>query len=198
MRSYSVPSKDEVDEQKTTRVVLPGNEQYIAEIIEVEEIRKADYDGNMRDFLKVKFNVLTFRDGTPLEDINGDTITDGRWLWRDIDFGRVTFMRDGTPSLARQFFLSVMGIADMNAKVPNVTDEDMLGAKVILTVVVYQKRDGNQGNKITAISPVSRRGRAAQQAQPASEPKNEEPPAMSEEFQAAVADLVNLGDEDAA
>ena len=188
-----MPSKEEVEEQQVTRVPLPGNEQYIAKIIEVEEVTKADYDGNMRDFLKVKFDIQRFRDGTDLEDINGDPVQGGRWIWRDIDFERVTFMRDGTPSLARQFFLSVKGIADMNAKVPNVTEEDMLGTDVVLTIVVYQRRDGQQGNKISAISPLSRRGRAAVAEQPAAA---DEPPAMSEEFSAAVADLVGMTPED--
>lgn len=175
------------------RTPLIGGEQYIAEVIEVEEITRPNFDGKMQDFLKVKFNVESFRDGGALEDINGDPVEGGRWVWKDVDFERVGFKQDGTPSIARQFFMSVMGIADMTAKVPAVTMDDMMNKKVVLTLIVYQKKNGDQANRITVISPLSQRGRRkAQQETPA-----QEPAALPEEMQAAIDGLANMTEDEA-
>jgi len=196
-RSYSVPSQEEIEENSGgDRVALPGNEQYLAEVVELEDITKPNFDGKMQDYLKCKWNITSFRDGSDLEDLDQTLVPDGRWIWRDIDFARVGFMRDGTPSLARQFFLSAIGQSDMTAKIEDISNDDIMGKQMVLTLVVYNKqKDGKQANRVSAISPVRapRRGGATVDAassealatQPANTTATELPPEMA----AAVADL---------
>jgi hypothetical protein len=184
-----VPAADEL-QGSSDRLPLYGGEDYIAEILSIEEVTKPNFDGKMQDFLNVKFNIESFRDGSALTDMKDNPVENGRWIWKDIDVTRMGFKQDGTASIARQFFLAANGIADLNERIPEGDTDDLLHRKVVLSLIVYNKKTtGALANRITAIKPVSRRGRGqAQPAQPA-------PDVVSDEYAAAVAALVSDTDE---
>jgi hypothetical protein len=90
----------------------------------------------------------------------------------------------------RQFFLSANGISDMSAHIPGGDTNDLIGREVRLSLVVYSGRDGRQRNKIIAIKPVGGR-RQAPTSQSAPTAPAAEPPAVSEEFAATLASLID-------
>lgn len=190
MPSYYVPAQDELPSSSTERVVLPGGEDYVLEVLEITETTKNDFNGKPADVFTVKFGVQKFADGAPLEDTEGNKVTTTPWVWKDIDPSRMGFKTDGTPSLARQFFCAVNGIADATQRVPEGDTEDLIGRTLIGTLTVYKKKDGNFGNKVTVFKTPSRRRRAAAQAPVEPEQDDEIDPS----YLKAVASLVN--DED--
>lgn len=193
MPSYSVPGADDLT-GPVERLPLPGQEDYIAEILTIEETSKPNFDGVVQDFLTVKFDIQSFADGAPLEDIDGNKV-DSRWIWKDLDPTRMGFKQDGTASISRQFFLAANGISDLNAKIPAGDTDDLISRKVILSLIVYNKKmSGAQANRITAIKPISRRRGQAAQADAAPVARAKAAPAVSDEYAAAVAGLVSLSD----
>jgi hypothetical protein len=166
------------------RYPLPGNEDYKARILEIVEASKPDFNGKVVDVFTAKFDILSFKDGGALEDINGDAV-DSRWIWKDIDPARMGFKQDGTASLARQFFLAANGIDDLNEKIPAGNTEDLIGKDVILSLVVYTgKQDGKRKNRIVTIKPIVTRRRTT------AKPVVDAAPVVTDEYAAAVASLV--------
>jgi hypothetical protein len=186
MANYSVPGADEftgVEDRKA----LPGNEDYRAKILEIKQQAKPNYEGKVIDVFTIKFDILSFADGAPLEDIDGNKV-ESRWIWKDVDPTRMGFKQDGTASIARQFFLAANGIADLNSKVPSGDTEELVGREVRLSLIVYLgKNDGKQKNRVVAIKPLGgRRGSA-----PIEQAATNTSPAIDPAYAAAVASLVN-------
>ena len=199
MSSYSVPSKDELGSGEF-RNPLPGNEDYILSIKDIESIKKPDYNGNVRDFLKVTFSVVSFADGGALEDIDGNSTAD-RVLWRDIDLTKLGFMKSGTASMSRQFLIYANGITDIMEKIPTGDTEDLIGRTIIASLIVYTGNDGKQRNKIVAMKPnvQKRRRPSLGEGSPVVSSKRDttivEEPVTNDEYAKAVASLVNDTDE---
>jgi hypothetical protein len=179
----------------TDKIPLPGNEDYICTVLAADNVRKNDYNGVERDFIRVELSVDSFADGGALEDIDSNTVTD-RKVWRDIDTSRLGFRKDGTASLSRQFLVFVNGLSDITERVPDGDTKDLIGKKVIASLIVYTGvSDGKQRNKIVGFKPTVR-----QRRKPASIPANEEdvktPDKVSDDVYAkAVASLVNDTDD---
>lgn len=204
MPSYYVPAQDELS-SSVERVVLPGNEDYVLKVLDITENTKNDFNGKPVDVFTVKFAAESFADGAALEDNTGAPVESSPWLWKDIDPLRMGFKTDGTASLARQFFCAINGIADLTQRVPEGDTQDLIGRTVIGTLVVYKKKDGSFGNKITGFKTPSRR-RGTRAAAPdegaaAAAPVRRGQSAPSEEFEVdeeylrAVASLVNDSDD---
>lgn len=186
MTVYSVPAQDEL-ESSIVRDPLPGGEDYKAIVLEANEATKPNFDGVMADVLTVKFDIVSFADGAPLEDTKGVAIEGGRWVWKDIDPKRMGFQQNGTASMARQFFAAVSGQADLTARIEGVDSSTLPGREVILSLVVKPKKDGTLKNNIIAIKPLGRRRGQAANAAPVQHVAAAE---VSPEYAAAVASLV--------
>lgn len=186
MSVYDVPAQDELDAQ-VDRLPLPGGEDYIAEIIEVAEVSKPNFDGVITDQLTVKFNIESFADGAPLEDIKQVPVEGGRWAWKDFDPKRMGFQQNGTPSLTRQFFAAASGISDVSARIEGVDTVTLVGNRVVLALVVKPNKAGVLKNNITAIKTLKKRRGAAPSPRVAQA-------TVSPEYARAVAELVNGGD----
>jgi hypothetical protein len=167
---YSVPSKDELPAQQE-RSVLPGGEDYILKVLEIREENKKDYNGNMADVFTIKFGVVSFADGEPLEDTSGIPVTSEPWVWKDVDPTKMGFKMDGTASLGRQFFCAIHGISDLTQRVPDGDTDDLINKTVVATLGVVTGRDGSPRNRIMAFKTPSRRrgagARGAAQTAPA-------------------------------
>lgn len=180
MPEYEVPSKEDSASGGEFKEPLPGQEDYLARIAEIKEVTRPNFNGVATDFLTVRFEIDTFADGVPLEDIKGVVVEPGRYAWKDVDPKKLGFMTNGTPSISRQFFAAANGISDVEAHIPPFKTEDFINRQVILSLSVYTSpKDGKQRNKITAVKALGRRGRAAATAAPAIDPA----------FAAAAADL---------
>jgi hypothetical protein len=189
MANYSVPGSDEFSGVED-RKALPGNEDYRGKVIEIKQQAKPNFEGKIIDVFTIKFDIVSFADGAPLEDIDGNKV-ESRWVWKDVDPTRMGFKQDGTASIARQFFLAANGIADLNAKVPSGDTEDLIGREVRLSLIVYLgKNDGKQKNRVIAIKPLTGRRSGAGSAEIQQSPTNTSP-AVDPAYAAAVASLVN-------
>jgi hypothetical protein len=169
MGEYSVPSPDELpSNSEFKRTILPGNEDYVVRVLELDAKTKPDFDGIPREVFVAKMAVVSFADGAPLEDIDGNKVpeADEIWLWKDLDLSRMGFRKDGTASISRQFFLAINGISDMNERIPKGETSELIGKTVIATLIVAKGRDGNNKNNITGFKTPGRRRRS----QPAIDP----------------------------
>ena len=194
MPSYFVPSKDESTGSGEVRTPLVGNEDYRLKVLSIDTVMRTDMGGKPVEKFTVKFAAVSFADGAPIEDINGNSVDGERWLWRDIDYQKMGFRTDGTASLARQFFLACAGIRDLTQRLPEGNTEDLIGKEIIGTVQVYTgKRDGLPRNSINAFKPIVRR-RGEEVVTPVNPqpalPLPVEPDYVSDEYVAAVAALV--------
>lgn len=190
MPSYRVPSPDELP--KGSRVIFPGGEDYLLKIEEITPTLKTDLNepnGPKRTFYTVKLSIESFADGNDLEDVEGKTTDEegrplkGKWLWKDVDPERMGFTQAGVASIARQFFLSANGIADMNERIPAGDTQDLIGRYVVGSLIVKKIKDNTLRNNIVSFKPIGRRrgGRAAQ-------PVEDAPPATSHRPQSSPAD----------
>lgn len=190
MPHYSVPSKEEVSSSSSgDKRPLPGNEDYLCKILAADSVRKNDYNGVERDFIRVELGVESFADGGALEDIDGITVTD-RKVWRDIDTSRLGFRKDGTASLSRQFLVYANGLTDITERVPDGDTIDLIGKQIIASMIVTTGTDGKQRNKIVSFKPVARRRRSA----PAPVVEKYDDPS-DDQYAKAVAALVNDTDD---
>jgi hypothetical protein len=188
MANYSVPGADEFSGVED-RKALPGNEDYRAKILEVKQQAKPNFEGKIIDVFTIKFDILSFADGAPIEDIDGNKV-ESRWIWKDVDPSRMGFKQDGTASIARQFFLAANGISDLNSKIPSGDTEDLVGREVRLSLIVYLgKNDGKQKNRVVTIKPLGGR-RSSATAEISQSPTNTAP-SVDPAYAAAVASLVN-------
>jgi hypothetical protein len=69
------------------------------------------------------------------------------------------FKKDGTASIARQFFLAANGISDLQSRVPNSNTDDLIGKEVNVSLIVYVGKDGKQRNRIVTIKALGSRRR---------------------------------------
>lgn len=201
MAHYTVPSKEEVSSSGGSydRIALPGNEDYLCTVKAVEPVRRKDYNGVERDFLRVEFSVDSFSDGGTLEDVNGNPVDD-RKIWRDIDTTRLGFRKDGTASLSRQFLVFINGISDITARIPDGDTDDFIGKQIIASLIVYTgPTDGKQRNKIVGFKPTGRRrggsGKTNTMTMDAHIVSSEDKKPVDDEYAKAVAALVNDTDD---
>lgn len=178
MPEYEVPSREDVQTSGDWKEPLPGQEDYLARIAEITPTTRPNFSGVATDFLTVRFEIDSFADGAPLEDLKGLPVEPPRWIWKDVDPKKLGFMTNGTPSISRQFFAAANGINDPEAHIPPFNTDDFLERKVVLSLSVYTSvKDGKQRNKVTAIKTIGRRGRSTTA------------PAVDPEYAAAVQDL---------
>jgi hypothetical protein len=159
MPEYTVPSPEELGGgELADRKPLPGNEDYRARIIEIKEAVKPNFEGKPINVFTIKFDILSYADNEPLTDIDG-TPVESRWSWKDVDPTRMGFKKDGTASIARQFFLAANGISDLQSRVPNSNTDDLIGKEVNVSLIVYVGKDGKQRNRIVTIKALGSRRR---------------------------------------
>ena len=158
MPEYTVPSPDELGGELIDRKPLPGNEDYRARVVEIKEAVKPNFEGKPINVFTIKFDILSFADGEPTTDIDGNPV-ESRWAWKDVDPTRMGFKKDGTASIARQFFLAANGISDLQARVPNGNTDELIGKEIVASLIVYVGKDGKQRNRIVSIKALGGRRR---------------------------------------
>lgn len=186
-----LPSKDEMSAGTTfTRVALPGNEDYRAKILSIDEQMKTSFEGQPMLVYTAKLHVLSFADGAPLEDVNGNPVEDDRYVWRDLNPHARGFTQSGIASFYRQFICAASGISDYSQKLPGGNTDDFIDREIVVSLQVYTGNDGQMRNKVTGFKPINRR---RGQSVPSSHERPE--PAVSDEYAKAVAALVEGVDE---
>jgi len=174
---YSVP---EPSESGPERRPLVGGEDYKVRLLSLEvKLKASAFDPVAKNWWVLKMAAISFADGAPLEDIDGNPVTDERWLWCDVEPTRLGFQQNGTASKTRQFLLAANGISDMAATLPGGNTDDLINREFVVTVAVTPK----QKNKVTAFKSLSRRRGQAQVAT--------DTPSGNDEYTARVARLMN-------
>lgn len=140
------------------RVPLVGEEDYRATILEVTAGKKKDFtSGELKDVWTIKFNITSFADGAPAEDINGNQV-ESRWIWKDCNPNARGFTAAGEPSVLRQFLLAANGISDIAAELPGGDTDALIGREVVLTLrTAPGMKDGKYRNYVKGIKAISRR-----------------------------------------
>jgi hypothetical protein len=159
--TYYVPSYDELP-AFIARPALPGNEDYLCEVVDVEPLHKKEgYGGKFSEVMTIKMEVLSFADLTSLVDVQDVPLEPGdiRYIWLDIDPLHLGFMKSGVAAKARQFLLAVNDIHDMNARVPQSPISALLKKRVIATLIAKTRKDGSLGNVAVAFKPAIKRRR---------------------------------------
>lgn len=133
---FRMPSAEELAER--AGAPLPEDE-YLAEVTEVtiDKDNINPYTQEKRDQLKVKFNVISFADGTELVDTDGNPL-DSYTLTTFIDPTKVGMKPQ--VSKARKFFTSVMGVpvgSSINISGP----EELIGKRVIIGTLNKPSKD---------------------------------------------------------
>lgn len=133
---FKMPSAEELAER--AGAPLPEDE-YLAEVTEVtiDKDNVNPYTKEVRDQLKVKFNVISFADGSELVDLEGNPL-DSYTLTTFIDPSKVGMKPQ--VSKARKFFTSAMGVPVGSAIEISGPDE-LIGKKLIIGTVNKPAKD---------------------------------------------------------
>lgn len=131
-----MPSAEELAER--AGAPLPEDE-YLAEVtqVEIDKDNINPYTKEKRDQLKVKFNVISFADGTELVDNDGNAL-EGYTLTSFIDPTKVGMKPQ--VSRARKFFTSVMGVP-VGSAIDISGPEELIGKRVIIGTVNKPAKD---------------------------------------------------------
>ena len=127
---FRMPSAEELAER--AGAPLPEDE-YLAEVVEVtiDKDNVSTYTGQKRDQLKVKFNILSFADGTELVDTDGNPL-ENYTLTTFIDPSKVGMKPQ--VSKARKFFTSAMGVA-VGSAIELSGPEELIGKRLIIGTI---------------------------------------------------------------
>ena len=127
---FRMPSAEELAER--AGAPLPEDE-YLAEVVEVtiDKDNVSPYTGQKRDQLKVKFNILSFADGTELLDTDGNPL-ENYTLTTFIDPSKVGMKPQ--VSKARKFFTSAMGVA-VGSAIELSGPEELIGKRLIIGTI---------------------------------------------------------------
>lgn len=165
----SFPSADEYAAQSTGSgsdfTLLPPDD-YIVEVKEIViQPNQVDiYDKNtpqrVRDTLQVRCRVISFANGDPLVDENGDDVNDERLFFAFVDPTRGGLIPQ--PSFARKFFAAVLGLpVDARLDVPEYSE--LVGKRAIAVAIIKPNSKGVKKNKVVDFRPIRRRpGRKAE------------------------------------
>lgn len=136
---FKMPSAEELAER--AGAPLPEDE-YLAEVAEVtiDKDNTNPYTGEKRDQLKVKFNVISFADGTELVDNDGNAL-DSYALTAFIDPTKVGMKPQ--VSKARKFFTSAMGVP-VASSIEISGPEELVGKKLIIGTINKPAKDNPQ------------------------------------------------------
>jgi hypothetical protein len=161
---YHVPDQDDL--VSAVRVPLVGGEDYRVKLLSLEpKLKTTIYNPKEQTWWVLKMEAISFADGAPLEDTDGNPVEPGRWLWLDLDPNRLGFQQNGTASKTRQFLLAANGISDMTSSLPAGDTEDLIGREFIVHVEVNK----NLKNKVTAFKALGKRRRGATMVEPGPE-----------------------------
>lgn len=133
---FNMPSAEEL--ALRAGAPLPEDE-YLAEVTEVtiDKDNISPYTKEKRDQLKVKFNVISFADGSELVDISGNPL-ESYTLTTFIDPSKVGMKPQ--ISKARKFFTSALGVpvgAGINLSGP----DDLIGKRLIIGTINKPSKD---------------------------------------------------------
>lgn len=133
---FKMPSAEELAER--AGAPLPEDE-YLAEVTEItiDKDNVNPYTKEVRDQLKVKFNVISFADGSELVDNEG-TPLDGYTLTAFIDPSKVGMKP--VVSRARKFFTSVLGVP-VGSAIDIAGPEELIGKKLIIGTINKPSKD---------------------------------------------------------
>lgn len=133
---FNMPSADELAAR--AGAPLPEDE-YLAEVSEItiDKDNVSPYTGEKRDQLKVKFNILSFADGTELVDVDGNPLN-AYTLTAFIDPTRVGMKPQ--PSRARKFFTAAMGLP-LSSAISISGPEELIGKRLVIGTVNKPSKD---------------------------------------------------------
>lgn len=145
-------------DSSSTRRPLPGDEDYRAKILEVTEELRPDFTTKEPKLTwSIKFDITSFADGAPLEDIDGNAVDGSRWAWKNVNPLANGFTAAGEPSAKRQFLLAAHGLIDPTSVIPAGDTDELIGREVVLTLRCKPAANGQLKNYITAMKPLTRR-----------------------------------------
>jgi hypothetical protein len=168
----SIPSEEEYTAQNTDRKeysLFPADD-YILEVAQVtEQPGKVDIFDKPKEGqpqrtytgLEVRLRPISFANGDELQDEDGEDIPEDRnpLIFDWFDPSKVGLKPQ--PAKARKFFAASMGV-ELEDRIDVDDFNDLIGKRVIGTVIIKPGASGNRNNRVTSYRKVRvRRGAAA-------------------------------------
>lgn len=192
-----LPSAEEYEQQSSGGgefTLLPADD-YVVEVKEIivqkdqVDIYSKENPPRVRDTLQVRCKVISFANGDPLVDENGDDVTDERLLFAFVDPTRTGLYPQ--PALARKFFAACLGVA-VDGVIEFDGWDDLLGKRLIAASIIKPNQKGVKKNKVVDFRPIRRR--PARKAEAAADPKAEAVAKLSDTDLVAKAKEIFEGD----
>jgi hypothetical protein len=143
-----MPSEKELAKRGGEYKLLP-EDQYKFEVakIEVKPDQRNPYNGEVRDTLTVQLRPISFADGSPVVDIDGNDAPADKLIWDFIDPTKVGMKPQ--PSKARKFFTACLDLP-VGSGFDLDDYQDLIGARLLGTLVIKgATADKPEQNKVT-------------------------------------------------
>lgn len=153
----NIPSAAEYAENKGSDFSLFPSDDYIVEIKEiiVQKDKPDIYNpGKFYDELQVRMRVVSFANGDPLVDENGDDMPDDRLFFAFVNPARVGLLP--VPAYARKFFAAALGVS-IEDRIEIEDFADLIGKRLIVVVIIKPNQKGVRKNKVVDFRPIRRR-----------------------------------------
>lgn len=146
------PSKQQIDEEKPQFALLQ-EEDYMLKITSVsEEVQDKYQSSEQEDVVNIKFDILSYKDGTEAKDVDGESTKDRKIFFTGRP-GSMGFMQDGTPSKLRSLVAIVME-QDIFGEIELEAWQQLLGKEVAAHITQYiPKGKSDKKNKIERFIP---------------------------------------------